>query len=131
MLCLKKNKFKSKAPKKQRVASAQPKANNTVRPVDVKEYVETLYPRIHYDSSDLKFSGSHYQPWFKDFMKAAFDKENKLKYDMFIKRCKKTSPYNENSGYNYALLKRLAKLRSKSKKKNYQKNTIASIAKNL
>lgn len=102
-----------------------------MKPVDEKEYVETLYPRINYDSSDLRCTDLHYKPWFKNFLKAVFDKENKLKHDMFIKRCIKTSPYNENSGYNYALLKRLAKLRSKSKKKNYQKNTIASIAKIL
>ena len=123
-------KLKTKAPKK-RVVSAQPRSSDIARPANEREYIETLYPHIDYGSSDVRCSEYHYQPWLKNLLKKVFEKENKVKYDMFIKRCIKTSPYHENSGYNYALLKRLAKIRKPKPKKNYERNTIASLAKVL
>jgi len=116
-------------PKKIRVASAKPKVNTELEQISEKEYLETVYPNVNIEIEDLHCSRYHYQEWFKDFLQRVYETGNKMKYDMFIKRCIKTSPYNENSGYNYALLKRLAGERSKSKKKSYERNTISYIAK--
>lgn len=54
-----------------------------------------------------------------------------MKYNIFLQRCIKTSPYNNNGGEKFAMLKWMAKERSKSGKRSYERNTIASLAKSL
>lgn len=122
-------KFKPEKPKKVRVASAKPKADSGFQQISEKEYLETVYPHVNLDVADIHCARNHYKPWFKGFMQKVFESSNKMRYDMFIKRCIKTSPYNENSGFNYALLKRLANERSHSAKRSYERNTISYIAK--
>ena len=117
--------------KKVRVSSANPKNNYPLNNVTEEEYLKVLYPDIDLTTQDIHCYRGHKKAWFDDFMKRVFDKSNQLKYDHFMQRCAKTSPYNDNGGEKYSLLKKMVKHRSNSPKKNYQRNTIASLAKAL
>ena len=98
--------------------------------IDERNYLAAVYPEMNYDAYDSHCTHEHYKPWFRQFLKDVFNKANLIKHELFIKRCIKTSPYNQNSGYNFAMLNRLARLRS-NERKNYEKNTVSSIAKIL
>lgn len=135
-------KLKLEKPKKVRVSSAQPiRRPNELQQISEKEYLETIYPHINLidaldgfrvsrvNHDDIHCERDLTKPWFKDFLRRVFESGNLMRYNMFIRRCLKTSPYNERSGYNFALLKRLLKLRSESPKKSYERNTISYLAK--
>ena len=125
-----KRKFKPAKPKRKRTVSAKPKVNNAIAQIDEREYLSAVYPNMDYELYDSHCNDEHYKPWFKVFLNDVFNKSNQIKHDLFIKRCIKTSPYNKNSQFNFAMLNRLARLRSKERK-NYERNTVSSIAKIL
>ena len=126
-------KYQAPKIKKTRVSSAKPasRPNYGLDRITEEEYLKTLYPDIDFNTGDIHCFREHNKEWFGEFMKKVFDKSNEMKYDLFMQRCLKTSPYNDNGGEKFAMLKSLAKQRSCSPKKNYQRNTIASLAKAL
>jgi len=119
--------------KKVRAKSAKPlpKPNNGLSRITEEEYLKTLYPDIDYTAGDVHCYREHNHGWFGEFMQKVFDKSNEVKYDIFMQRCLKTSPYNDNGGEKFAMLKSLAKYRSSSPKKNYERNTISFLAKGI
>ena len=123
--------YKAQKVKKVRAASAKPRSNLELQQVSEKEYLETVYPHIDLtlDDRHCNHPKDYNRPWFNGFMSKVHDTNNRRKYEVFIRRCMKTSPYNENSGYNYSILKKLAKERSKSGKRSYEKNTVSFVAK--
>ncbi|CAI2362746.1 unnamed protein product [Moneuplotes crassus] len=153
-----KQKYSSPKVHKARVHSANPKRAYPLNNVTEEEYLKVLYPDIDFTSADVHCLREHKKEWFNDFMKRVFEKSivikrpkhdygrtkftpylksesnflnNQVKYDLFMQRCMKTSPYNDNGGENYSMLKKMVRHRSNSPKKNYQRNTIASLAKAL
>uniref|UniRef100_A0A7S3KDT6 Uncharacterized protein n=1 Tax=Euplotes crassus TaxID=5936 RepID=A0A7S3KDT6_EUPCR len=112
-----------------RVRSANPKRSHALDKVTEEEYLKVLYPEIDYSAGDIHCYKEHNNEWFHDFMRRVFEKGNQVKYDLFMQRCLKTSPYNDKGGERFTMLKDLVRYRSNSPKKNYQRNTIASLAK--
>ncbi len=115
--------------RKARVHSANPRTNHALNNVTEEEYLQVLYPDIDFTAADLHCFKDHDKEWFREFMQKVFEKSNEMKYDQFMQRCVKTSPYHDNGGEKFAMLKSLVRYRSNSPKKNYQRNTIASLAK--
>lgn len=128
-----KDKYKHKKQKKARPVTAKPdqKAADALKRISEEEYLRTLYPQVDYSILDMHCSREHYKEWFGEFAQKVFERSNQIKYDIFMKRCIKTSPYNDNGGQKFAMLKSLQRDRSKSAKKSYERNTIASLAKAL
>ena len=115
--------------KRTRVRSANPKRSHALDKVTEEEYLKILYPDIDYTAGDIHCIKDHDKEWFHDFMRRVFDKSNQVKYDLFMQRCLKTSPYNDDGGERFTMLKNLVRYRSNSPKKSYQRNTICSLAK--
>lgn len=127
----KNQRYKAPKVKKARVQSALPRPNRTVDRISEEEYLKTIYPNIDYSVEDFHCYRGHKKEWFGEFLQKVFEKSNQVKYDIFMQRCIKTSPYYDNGGEKFAMLKSLARERSTSAKKNYERNTIASLAKAL
>ena len=125
----KNQKYKSPKIERVRIHSAKPRPNYGLNRISEEEYLKTLYPDIDYSLADLHCHHEHQHEWFQEFMQKVFEKSNQVKYDLFMQRCAKTSPYNDNGGEKFAMLKGLARYRSNSPKKSYQRNTVASLAK--
>ena len=117
--------------KRYRAVSARQQPQTEVKQISEEEYLKTLYPHIDYTALDMHCGREHADEWYAEFAEKVFERSNQMKYDMFIKRCIKTSPYNDNGGEKYNMLKNLSKERSKSRKMNYEKNTIAFLAKGI
>ena len=98
--------------------------------IDQQHYLAAVYPNFSFEADDTHCVRKHYDDWFNKFMKDVFHKGNLIKHEWFLNRCIKTSPYHPKSGYNFAMLNRLAGMRSKERK-NYEKDTVSSIAKIL
>lgn len=98
--------------------------------IDQQHYLAAVYPNFSFEADDTHCVKKHYKHWFNKFMKDVFHKGNLIKHEWFLNRCIKTSPYHPKSGYNFAMLNRLAGMRSKERK-NYEKDTVSSIAKIL
>lgn len=117
--------------KKERATSAKSNRNKELKQVTEEEYIKTLYPDINYGMIDEHCTRSHYKEWFGEFLQKLYEKSNQMKYDIFMQRCVKTSPYNDNGGQNFAMLKRLAKEKAQHVNKSYEANTISFLAKRI
>ena len=100
--------------KRYRAISARQEPQTEVKQISEEEYLKTLYPHIDYTALDMHCARDHHGEWYGEFAEKVFERSNQMKYDMFIKRCIKTSPYNDNGGEKYNMLKSLSKERSKT-----------------
>jgi hypothetical protein len=126
-----KQRFKEPKQRKIRARSSRPGPDMEIKQITEEEYLRTLYPNIDYTALDLHCSRAHYDEWYRNFIEKVFERSNKMKYDMFIKRCQKTSPYNDNGGEKYNILKNMAREKKRYRKKSYERNTVAFLAKGL